>query len=63
MRIYYAVTTYHILCCTLHRMTQPADEKCVLLLSDIHRNSVAFIERYRNAGIFDDVILLHEAEV
>lgn len=63
MRVYYAVTTYHILCCTLHRMTQPTDEKCVLLLSDIHRNSVAFAERYRNAGIFDDVLLLGEADV
>lgn len=35
----------------------------VLLLSDIHRNSAAYLERYRQAGIFDEVFLLPEAEV
>lgn len=63
MRIYYAVTTYHILCCALHRLTEDTGQKCVLLLSDIHRNSAAYLERYRQAGIFDEVFLLPEAEV
>lgn len=63
MRIYYALTTYHILCCTLHCMTHPAEQKTVLLLSDIHKNSVAFLPKYRAAGIFDEIYLLPEAEV
>ncbi|MGM9648395.1 MAG: hypothetical protein ACI3XY_00295 [Butyricicoccaceae bacterium] len=63
MRIYYALTTYHILCCVLHCMTHPTEHKTVLLLSDIHKNSVAFIGRYRSSGIFDDIFLLAEGEV
>lgn len=63
MRIYYALTTYHILCCVLHCMTHPTERKTVLLLSDIHKNSVAFIGRYRASGIFDEIFLLPEGEV
>mgnify|MGYP005755143643 CR=1 FL=1 len=63
MRIYYALTTYHILCCVLHCMTEKTDEKSVLLLSDIHKNSVAFLDRYRQSGIFDEVYLLPEAQI
>ena len=33
------------------------------MLSDIHKNSVAFLDRYKNSGIFDDVLLLNESEV
>ena len=63
MILYYALTTYHIQCCVLHRLKYRPDEKAVLLLSDIHRNSVAFLERYKNSGIFDDVILFEEATI
>lgn len=63
MILYYALTTYHIQCCVLHRLTRKKNETAVLLLSDIHKNSVAFLERYKNSGIFDDVLLLEESEV
>ncbi len=63
MILYYALTTYHIQCCVLHKITRKSDENAILLLSDIHQNSVAFLSRYRESGIFDDVILLNEMEV
>lgn len=63
MILYYALTTYHIQCCVLHKLTKKQDESAILLLSDIHKNSVVFLERYKNSGIFDDVMLLAEAEV
>ena len=63
MILYYALTTYHIQCCVLHRLTRKKDDTTVLLLSDIHKNSVAFLDRYKNSGIFDDVLLLKESEV
>ncbi|MCD8025874.1 MAG: hypothetical protein LUF33_02800 [Clostridiales bacterium] len=63
MIVYYALTTYHIQCCVLHKITRKADEKAVLLLSDIHRNSVAFLPGYKESGIFDDVIILEETAV
>ena len=63
MILYYALTTYHIQCCVLHRLTRKKDATAVLLLSDIHKNSVAFLDRYKNSGIFDDVLLLKESEV
>lgn len=63
MILYYALTTYHIQCCVLHRLTKKPDEKAVLLLSDIHKNSVAFLSRYRESGIFDEVFLLKESNV
>ena len=63
MILYYALTTYHIQCCVLHRLTRKKDDTAVLLLSDIHKNSVAFLDRYKNSGIFDDVLLLKESEV
>ena len=63
MILYYALTTYHIQCCVLHRLTRKKDDTAVLLLSDIHKNSVAFLDRYKKSGIFDDVLLLKESEV
>lgn len=63
MILYYALTTYHILCCVLHKMKYKSDEKSVLLLSDIHQNSVAFINRYRESGVFDDVVIFPESAV
>lgn len=63
MILYYALTTYHIQCCVLHKLTKKPDEKAVLLLSDIHKNSVAFLSRYRESGIFDEVFLLEESAV
>lgn len=63
MILYYALTTYHIQCCVLHRLTRKKDDTAVLLLSDIHKNSVAFLERYKSSGIFDNVLLLEESEV
>lgn len=63
MILYYALTTYHIQCCVLHKLTKRPDENAILLLSDIHRNSIAFLERYKKSGIFDDVLLLQEASV
>lgn len=63
MILYYALTTYHIQCCVVHKMTRKPNEKAVLLLSDIHKNSVAFLQRYKNSGIFDDVLLLEESRV
>lgn len=63
MILYYALTTYHIQCCVLHRLTLKNKEKAVLMLSNIHSNSVAFLERYKSSGMFDDVVLLPEAEV
>lgn len=63
MILYYALTTYHIQCCVLHRLTKKPDEKAILLLSDIHKNSVAFLSRYRESGIFDEVFLLEESNV
>lgn len=63
MILYYALTTYHIQCCVLHKLTRKPQEKAVLLLSDIHQNSLAFLSRYKDSKIFDDVILLNEMEV
>ena len=63
MILYYALTTYHIQCCVLHRLTKKPNERAVLLLSDIHQNSVAFLSRYRESGIFDEVFLLKESNV
>lgn len=63
MILYYALTTYHIQCCVLHRLTKKPNERAVLLLSDIHKNSVAFLSRYRESGIFDEVFLLKESNV
>ena len=61
--IYYALTTYHILCCVLHKMTVHPQENAVLLLSDIHKNSTAFAKHYQSAGIFHKVVLLEELSV
>lgn len=62
--IYYALTTYHVLCCVLHRLSfLPKEEESVLVLSDIHRNSVAFLNRYRESGIFSRIVLLPESSV
>lgn len=61
--IYYALTTYHVLCCVLHKMTVHPQENAVLLLSDIHKNSVAFAKHYQSTGIFDKVVLLEELSV
>ena len=62
--IYYALTTYHVLCCVLHRLSfLPKEEESVLVLSDIHRNSVAFLNRYRESGIFSRIVLLPESDV
>ncbi len=61
--IYYALTTYHVLCCVLHKMAVAPHEKAVLLLSNIHKNSVAYVSRYRDSGIFDRVVLLDELSV
>lgn len=61
--IYYALTTYHVLCCVLHKMTRHSQEKAVLLLSNIHKNSVAYVNRYRESGIFDRVEILDELSV
>lgn len=63
MIIYYAVSTYHVECCVLHRLTKEPNEKAILLISDIHVNSVLFLQQYRNIGIFDEIILLSEMEV
>ena len=63
MILYYALTTYHIQCCVLHKLVHRNNEKAVLMLSDIHKNSVAFLNRYKNSGIFDDVVLLPEATI
>ena len=61
--VYYALTTYHVLCCVLHKMAVHPEEPATLLLSDIHRNSVAFARRYQESGVFDQVILLPELAV
>lgn len=61
--LYYALTTYHVLCCVLHKMTVHPKEEAVLVLSDIHRNSAAFAQRYRESGIFSRVVILQEAAV
>ena len=63
MVIYYAVSTYHVECCVLHRLTREPGERAVLLLSDIHVNSALFLERYRKSGIFDEILPLPELEV
>ena len=57
--IYYALTTYHVLCCVLHKMAVAPHEKAVLLLSNIHKNSVAYVSLYRHSYIFDQKILLY----
>ena len=61
--IYYALTTYHVLCCVLHKMAVHPHEKAVLLLSNIHKNSVAYVNRYQASGIFDRVEVLDELSV
>ncbi len=62
--IYYALTTYHVLCCVLHRLSfLPKEDESVLVLSDIHRNSVAFLNRYQESGIFSRIVLLPESRV
>ena len=61
--VYYALTTYHVLCCVLHKMAVHPQEPATLLLSDIHRNSVAFARRYEQSGIFDRVVVLPELSV
>lgn len=63
MILYYALTTYHIQCCVLHKITVNRDKKAILLLSDIHKNSVAFLQRYKGSGIFDDVVILEESAI
>ncbi len=61
--VYYALTTYHVLCCVLHKMTVHPNEPATLLLSDIHRNSIAFARRYQESGIFDRVVVVPELSV
>ncbi|MDD6489374.1 MAG: hypothetical protein PUG48_06155 [Clostridia bacterium] len=63
MILYYALTTYHIQCCVLHKLKYKPNEKAVLILSDIHKNSVAFQKKYKDSGIFDDVILFGESTI
>lgn len=63
MIIYYAVSTYHVECCVLHRLTREPDDRAVLLLSDIHVNSMLFLERYRASGMFDEIIPLRELDI
>jgi hypothetical protein len=44
-------------------MTINKSEKAILILSDIHKNSVTFAKRYQNSNVFDDVIILNELSV
>ena len=60
MILYYALTTYHILCCMLHRMTQRKDESATLLLSNIHFNSVAGLKKYESSDIFNEIKIIDE---
>ena len=62
MILYYALTTYHILCCMLHRMTQRKDESATLLLSNIHFNSVAGLKKYESSDIFNEIKIIDELE-
>ena len=61
--VYYALTTYHVLCCVLHKMEVCPKESATLLLSDVHRNSIAFARRYQESGVFDRVVILPELSV
>jgi len=59
---YYAVSTYHVLCCVLHRLTREPDQKAVLYISDAPVTTTLNLKRYRESGIFDEVHVLEELE-
>lgn len=60
MILYYGVTSYHMLCCILHKMTIHPEEKAKIFLSDTHpecQRLIGSIEKsklFEEAGLFPD---------
>ena len=52
MILYYGVTSYHMLCCILHKMTCHPKEEAQLFLSDTHPECGKLTASIRKSGIF-----------
>ena len=57
MILYYGVTSYHMLCCILHKMTRHPEEQAELYLSDTHPECHRLIGSIRESGIFAEAEL------
>lgn len=53
MILYYGVTSYHMLCCILHKMTRHPKEAAQLFLSNTHPECEKLIESIQKSGIFE----------
>lgn len=55
MILYYAVTSYHVLCCMLHKLTRHPHDKAVLYISDTHPECHRLLECVREGEAFEVV--------
>ncbi|MBM7567980.1 polysialyltransferase family glycosyltransferase [Paenibacillus sacheonensis] len=63
MVIYSAITTYHTLCCILHKLKSNADKEAVLYLSNINYYATNLESGIKLSGIFKEVILFDDAYI
>lgn len=55
MILYYAVTSYHVLCCILHKMTRHSEDEAMLLISDTHPECGKLGNAMEDSGIFQKI--------
>ena len=55
MNVYYAISSYHILCCILHCIKYNSKEKNVLYLSKWHNDCDSMIDSLISSGFFEKV--------
>ncbi|MGI6501530.1 MAG: glycosyltransferase family 52 [Anaerostipes sp.] len=55
MILYYGVTSYHVLCCMLHKMKWNTNEEALLYISNTHPECEKLIEAVKTGNIFSDV--------
>ena len=60
MNIYYAISSYHLLCCILHCLKYHSNEKNVLYLSKWHNDCDNMIANLKKSGFFDRVCKYEE---
>ena len=59
MNLYYALTTYHLLCVILHRMVY-GDKNSDLMISDLTVNYVKKQQALKKSGLFHDVFVFSD---
>ncbi|MBR3362496.1 MAG: hypothetical protein IKG40_01055 [Bacilli bacterium] len=60
MNVYYAISSYHVLCCILHCIKYHSKEKNILYLSKWHNDCDSMIVNLKNSGFFNKVCKYEE---